>query len=68
MIIKDNALVATNDLNDNITLTPLQQDVFTSFTNYFGKVEVIRNEEGTVISLSVSGQGFKNMIFDKKYK
>jgi CubicO group peptidase (beta-lactamase class C family) len=68
MIIKDNALVATNDLNDNITLTPLQQDVFTSFTNYFGKVEVIRNEQGTVISLSVSGQGFKNMIFDKKHK
>lgn len=68
MIIKDNALVATNDLNDNITLTPLQQDVFTSFTNYFGKVEVIRNEEGTVISLSVSGQGFKNMIFGKNNK
>lgn len=65
MIIKDNGLEATNDLNDNIQLTPLQQDVFTSFTNYFGKVEVMRNKEGIVTSLSISGQGFKNMHFNK---
>ena len=68
LIIKDNALVATNDLNDNILLTPLRSDVFTSFNNYFGKVEIIRNEEGTIISLSVSGQGFKNMLFNKVQK
>ena len=65
LIVKDDALVATNDLNDNIILTPLQVDVFTSFTNYFGKVEVIRNEQGKVISLIVSGQGFKSMAFNK---
>ena len=65
LIVKDDALVATNDLNNNIILSPLQPDIFTSLTNYFGKVEVIRNEQGKVISLSVSGQGFKSMAFNK---
>lgn len=66
LIVKNDALVATNDLNDNIIFAPLQPDIFTSLTNYFGKVEVIRNEQGKVMSLSISGQGFKNMLFEKK--
>ncbi len=64
MIIKESTLVATHNRNANIFLSILQPDIFIG-GGFFGKVEVIRNEQNKVTGLYVSGQNSKRIKFDK---
>lgn len=64
LVIKENKLVATHNRNDDILLSVLQPDIFIG-GGFFGKIEVIRNEQNKVIGLYVSGQKTKGIKFDK---
>ncbi len=65
IVIKEKKLVATHDRNKNIELTPFQKDVFVSNRGFFGKIELIRNEQNKVIGFYVSGQKSKRIKFEK---
>ncbi|MFM9908053.1 MAG: serine hydrolase domain-containing protein [Chitinophagaceae bacterium] len=65
-VVKENKLVATHNINEDIILTALQPDVFISiYIGYFGKIEVIRNEQQQVIGCYISGQKTRRIKFEK---
>jgi CubicO group peptidase (beta-lactamase class C family) len=65
-VVKENKLVATHNINEDIILTALQPDVFVSnYIGFFGKIEIIRNEQQKVIGCCISGQKIKKIKFTK---
>ncbi len=65
MTIKNNQLVATHSLNNDIALNPLAKDEFYAGAGFFGKVKFIRNKENKIIAFQLSGQNLSNVNFVK---
>jgi hypothetical protein len=64
--VKENKLVATHYINEDIVLAALQADVFVSnYTGFFGKIELIRNEQQKVTGCYISGQKTRRIKFEK---
>lgn len=65
-IVKGNKLVATHNRNEDIILTALQPDVFVSnYTGFFGKIELIRNDQQKITGCYISGQKARRIKFEK---
>lgn len=64
-IIKDTKLVATHHKNQDINLTILQPEQLISNQGFFGKIEIIRDNQNKVIGCYVSGQRSKRIKFQK---
>ena len=66
LIIKDNKVVATHNINADVVLIPLQPDVFvSSYVGFFGKIEIIRNSQSIITGFYLSGQKIRRIKFDK---
>lgn len=61
-VLKDNNLFATHSRNGEMSLIAFQPDIFVS---NIGGIEIIRNDLKKVIGFILSGQGVKEMKFDK---
>ncbi|MFK7973155.1 MAG: serine hydrolase domain-containing protein [Bacteroidia bacterium] len=64
-IIQDKKLVATHSYNPEITLMPIEQDTFTSFVSFFGRVAFTRDKKGKINGCHVSGQSSIDVQFRK---
>lgn len=65
-VIMENKLIAKHNINNDIALITLQPDVFVSnYIDFFGKIELIRNEQQKVIGCYISGQKTKRIKFEK---
>lgn len=62
-VLKENNLFATHSKNGEISLIAFQPDIFVS--NVGTTIEIIRNDLKKVIGFNLSGQGVKEMKFDK---
>ena len=62
-VLKDNNLFASHSKNGEISLIAFQPDIFVS--NVGTSIEIIRNDLKKVIGFNLSGQGVKEMKFDK---
>lgn len=67
-IIKDRTLVATHYKNEEINLVLLQPDVLISNQGFFGKIEIIRDNQNKVTGCYISGQRSKRIQFEKLNK
>ena len=66
LVIKENKLVATHNINSAIILTPLQPEVFvSSYIGFFGKIEMIRNSQNIITGFYLSGQKIRRIKFEK---
>lgn len=65
-VVKENKLVATHNRNEDIILTALQPDTFVSnYTGFFGKIELIRNDQQKITGCYISGQKARRIKFEK---
>lgn len=67
-IIKNTTLVATHNKNQDINLILLQPDQLISNQGFFGKIEIIRDEQNRVSGCYISGQRSKRILFEKLNK
>lgn len=63
--VKENALVATHSLNNDIVLHTLALDEFYSEQPFFGRIKFINNKEKKIAGFSLSGQNLTNIYFEK---
>lgn len=64
-IIKDNKLIATHYLNEDVTLIPIEEDTFISNTSHIGRVAFTKNDNGMINGCKISGQSSYNILFYK---
>lgn len=64
-IIKDDKLIATHNMNEDVILEPIENDIFISNWAYFSRVEFIRNSEGEIEGCKVSAQTSYDILFSK---
>lgn len=65
LIVKNNKLVATHSLNQDIELNPLGKDEFYSNQSFFGRLLFIKNKKNEIVSYTLSGQNLSNIFFRK---
>lgn len=63
LVIQDAVLMAKHCSDEDIVLQPLTKDSFYSRKSFFGKLDFIRDIQGSVIKFKVSGQNLKDIEF-----
>lgn len=65
LVIKEDKLIATHALNNDIVLQPLAYDEFYSDQSYFDRIKFIRNKQQRITGFKLSGQNLTNVSFVK---
>jgi CubicO group peptidase (beta-lactamase class C family) len=65
LTVKNNKLVATHSLNQDIDLNVLGKDGFYSDQSFFGALQFIRNKKNEIVGYKLSGQNLSNIFFRK---
>jgi CubicO group peptidase (beta-lactamase class C family) len=63
--LKEDELIATHGLNEDIALIAIAEDTFITDSGYFGRITFTRNSKGELIGCNVSAQSSYDIHFQK---
>lgn len=65
-VIEDGRLIARHFRTGDVKLTPVKENVFGGDQWYFGQVEFLRDQSGSVTGCKISGSRAVNLIFSRR--